>query len=178
VGKPERQQRERRALQLIDGPKVKDGVIPLLMAEFDCSERTAQYAVHHARTLMAKRLAKHADRARIRIIAQIEAVIYDNPTTVPLHLAAISKVIDLLGVAAPQRIQAEVTAMPPDPLTAYQGDLDLRDRALQLERDIADGNAAHTGDTGAVGNPRLDVPAPPASSGNGRDAGANGNGQK
>ena len=77
-----------------------------------------------------------------------------------------------LGQTDRQEITAEVTAIerPYDPIAVFTANPALRDRAMQLERDLADATAALSIYTGADRATRLAVPAPHSSargSGNG-----------
>ena len=83
-----------------------------------------------------------------------------------------------LGQADKTESKVEMTEKPPDPIAAYQRDKSLRDRALQLERDIANASAPYTGDAGTHGHSRLAVPPTSPGSRNGRNGDSNGDGQK
>lgn len=64
----------------------------------------------------------------------------------------------------------ELSTKPVDVLAAYRDDPDLMQRALQVERDIADANTTGPLDAGADRIQGLEVPTPPPK------AGGNGNG--
>ena len=162
--------RQARALELVDGPKVKHGVVPILMEEFEISERTAQYDIHAARGMMAEQLVKKVDRARLRIVAQLENVIWECPPTSPVHLAAIGKMIDLLGVAAPSRIEATVeTNRLPDPLAKYKGRPDLLEAALRIDHEAEYGRPNPVPlKPGEDCRPGLAIPGSSNGNGNGR----------
>lgn len=73
------------------------------------------------------------------------------------------------------KAKIDLAAEPFDPLTAYAGNPDLRERALQLERDTHDANQAlapfDAGENRISGPGALAVPtAPPKVGGNGRQA--------
>jgi len=171
--KAARLEREAFALELIEGPGNTGNAAEELQAKYRISERQAYYDLHAARERLCASFSKKADAARLRIMAQIERVIQDNPTTVPLHLAAISKMIDLLGVAAPQKIEATVTSLPYDPIAAMTDDPELRERALELQKDIGNADEAlHAESTGEDCPAGVEVPPPPPSPRSGSDGDA------
>jgi len=71
------------------------------------------------------------------------------------------------------RARIEVSEAPADPLAAYAGDPELRERALQLERDLYDaGHALDTSDTGQAHLPGVGIPAAHSEAGSVCDAAA------
>ncbi len=68
-------------------------------------------------------------------------------------------------------VARELPEEPFDPVAAYATNPELRDRALQLERDIYDANkAVGAVDTGQARVPGVAVPAPHSGNGKGDDA--------
>lgn len=169
-GRTTKEQREERiefAISLIANYGSSRGVWKRVAIKFQCGEHTAQRYVRAAKTLIGADLPTVVEAERCRVRRQLDEMIDDAKPR--LRLAAIKVKIDLLGLAAPQRIEAAVTTTPFDPITAYQADPALRDRALQLERDIADADKT----LGAINAGETRIPGmaiPPASA----KAGGNG----
>lgn len=165
----ERAERIDYTLRMICERGKTHGVPTLVARHFSCNWKTARKYVRAANALIAADLPTVVNASRLAVRRMLTDMIYEAENDT-VKLAAIKQLVDLLGLAAPHRVEASVTATAPiDPIKAYQADHELRDRALQLERDIANGISAHAGDFGQAGYPRLAVPPAPPSSGNGRN---------
>ncbi len=169
-GRTTKEQRDERiefAVGLVAEHGTPRGVWRRVAIKFKCGKGAARRYVRAAQTLIGADLPAVVHAERLRVRRQLDAMIAGAKPR--LRLAAIKIKIDLLGLAAPKRIEAEVTTKPFDPLTAYAADPALRDRALQLERDIADADKTLGAvKAGSPGIPGLAVP--PAST----EAGGNG----
>ncbi len=125
---------------------------PMIAAVVGCSTRT-----------LKRRFGRHLPLWReagktLIINAQWEAMERGN------LIAAIFLGKQYLGQAEKHEIDATLAVVPDDPMAAYQGDADLLQRSLQLERDFADATALAL-NAGSPGLSRLAVPPPPPRAG-------------
>ncbi len=142
-----------------------------IVKQFSCDRRTAGRYIRAAKTLIGADLPEivQANRANVRLMLQ--EIIDDRKMSPTARLQALRQLVDLLGLAAPQRLAIEATAVPFDPLAAYANDPSLMERALKLEGDIYDADKAL--DSLNAGQNRISelaVPPaypPPGSNGNG-----------
>lgn len=79
-----------------------------------------------------------------------------------------------LGQSEKVNAAVEIMPVPYDPIAVFASNPELREKALQQERDIADAQARLALDSRSANFPRLAVPKPPPSSG----AGGNGTADK
>lgn len=168
-GRTTKQQREQRvefAIALVARAGTARGIWRAVCLEFKCGKHAARRYVRAAQTLIGADLPAVVEAERCRVRRQLDEMIDDDDATRGQRLAAIKVKIELLGLAAPQRIEAAVTTKPFDPIAAYQADPALRDRALELERDIADADKTlGSVNAGETRIPGLAVPPPPPKAG-------------
>ncbi len=118
-------------------------VLRLLQAEFGCGICAAKASVARARINMREALGEKREARIAKTICRLESMIANckEPSD---QLAAIKTEIDLLGLAVPKPGPGTSISVNVENNTTYDlayvdamKDPELRERALQLERDIA-----------------------------------------
>ena len=162
------------------GERGKDyGVTTATAHKFGCTWRTANRYVRHAKELIRADMPTVVEASRLQVRRLLTEMLYDPAEDNAGRRATLKMMIDLLGLAAPQRIETADVTRPVDPIAAYAADPGLRDRALQLERDLANaGNALGTEHAGPARFAGVPIPAAHPSAGSGGNGDANGNGKK
>lgn len=168
-GRIDETERERRlvfALKGLGATGTTIGLAAKIMAEFEVGRGTARRILRDAKTLVKMDVPTIATIERVRMRALLSESIEATAPDSPVRITAIKAMIDLLGLAAPQQIEARVIATPFNPLDAYAGNPDLLARAMQLERDAS--NACDPVDAVEPGQdcfPGMAVPASPSGGG-------------
>ena len=174
----ERQERILFALRLITTTGRTRGVAILVKAEYECSIQTAQRIVRSAVALVAAGMPKMVDTVRTRAVLILDKMIDDEKETNEGIRASLKILIDLLGLAAPKRLQIDTPGEVFDPLAIYASSPELMERALLLERDAYDASqnetvgAVDVGEAGVPGAGAVAVPPPLAEVGRGGDEAA------
>lgn len=150
-----------------------DQAIVERLANRQASDRMIAAVVGCSARTLKRRFGRHLPLWRecgktLIINAQWEAMERGNV------IAAIFLGKQYLGQSEKVNAAVEIMPIPYDPIAVFASNPELREKALQQERDIADAQARLALDARPAGFPRLAVPKPPPSSG----AGGNGTADK
>ena len=169
IPKALREARITRALKLLSSTSARNAKTTL-MKEFDLRSSMASKVLHDAWLLMAEFSEKERKDSLALILHQIEARINGTALKSPVGISALKLKMDVLGLAAPTKIEATTIPPPFDhAATAELQDPAVRRAAMRLEElrkgsnDNGNGNGDTTHltpiDAGTPSNPWLGVPA-------------------
>ena len=127
------------------------------LAGYQCTHKEIAAAVGCSTDTLTRRFADVLTRCRAdgktRLRARQFRRAMKGSDTMLIHLGK-----QYLGQS--DKVKMETTEAPADPLAAYAGDPELRDRALQLERDLYDAsNALDPSDAGKADVPGMGLPS-------------------